>query len=146
MYTYNKKSQQGNTILWVLALIAIGVIIFFVFRSDRPSTVTEQTPGVLSGQRETSVYEGEVVCLPHRDTSGPTTLECAYGVKTDDGKYYGLDGSALPTDKQGGYQVGERTAFEGWLLTQAEMPTNFWTTYNVAGMIAVQDYWQFRDK
>jgi hypothetical protein len=34
--------------------------------------------------------QGEVVCLPHADTSGPQTLECAYGFKGDDGNYYAL--------------------------------------------------------
>lgn len=33
---------------------------------------------------------GEPVCLPHKDTSGPTTLECALGLKGDDGRYYAL--------------------------------------------------------
>ncbi len=34
--------------------------------------------------------QGTVVCLPHRDTSGPQTLECAYGLKDANGTYYGL--------------------------------------------------------
>lgn len=38
------------------------------------------------------VYEGVAVCLPHKDTSGPQTLECAIGLKTDDGTYYGISG------------------------------------------------------
>lgn len=34
---------------------------------------------------------GTLVCLPHRDTSGPQTLECAYGLKdSTTGYYYGL--------------------------------------------------------
>lgn len=33
---------------------------------------------------------GEIVCLPHRDTSGPQTLECAYGLHADDDNYYML--------------------------------------------------------
>jgi hypothetical protein len=34
--------------------------------------------------------EGETVCLPHKDVNGPHTMECAMGLKTDTGKYYGL--------------------------------------------------------
>lgn len=34
--------------------------------------------------------KGELVCLPHKDTDGPQTLECAYGFKAEDGKYYAL--------------------------------------------------------
>lgn len=32
---------------------------------------------------------GEVVCLPHKDTKGPVTLECAFGIKSG-GVYYAL--------------------------------------------------------
>lgn len=35
-------------------------------------------------------YIGTLVCLPHKDTRGPQTLECAYGLRTNDGKYHGL--------------------------------------------------------
>lgn len=38
------------------------------------------------------VFEGVAVCLPHKDSSGPQTLECAVGIKTDDGTYYGISG------------------------------------------------------
>jgi hypothetical protein len=34
--------------------------------------------------------EGQTVCLPHKNTEGPHTMECAIGLKTNDGKYYGL--------------------------------------------------------
>ncbi|MDN5274972.1 MAG: hypothetical protein JWP06_873 [Candidatus Saccharibacteria bacterium] len=34
--------------------------------------------------------EGLTVCLPHKDMNAPHTMECAMGLKTDDGSYYGL--------------------------------------------------------
>jgi hypothetical protein len=33
---------------------------------------------------------GRQACLPHKDKTGPQTLECAIGLKTNDNKYYGL--------------------------------------------------------
>lgn len=39
-----------------------------------------------------ATYTGTVVCLPHKNTDGPQTLECATGLKTDEGKYYALHG------------------------------------------------------
>ena len=36
---------------------------------------------------------GTITCLPHREQEGPQTLECAYGLKTDDGIYYALSDS-----------------------------------------------------
>ncbi len=35
---------------------------------------------------------GTMVCLPHKDTSGPQTMECAYGLKDAEGQYFGLHG------------------------------------------------------
>lgn len=40
---------------------------------------------------------GTSVCLPHLDTSGPQTMECAIGLKTEDGTYYALAGQSSAT-------------------------------------------------
>jgi hypothetical protein len=34
--------------------------------------------------------QGRFVCLPHWNTSGPQTLECAFGLLDEAGNYYGL--------------------------------------------------------
>lgn len=55
-----------------------------------------------------ATIQGTVVCLPHKDTSGPQTLECALGVKDGKGRHYSLkdtDSSyknlqTLPTGKE----------------------------------------------
>jgi len=36
--------------------------------------------------------KGESVCLPHRNSKGPQTMECAQGVKTKNGTFYGISG------------------------------------------------------
>jgi hypothetical protein len=36
---------------------------------------------------------GEFLCLPHKNTEGPQTLECAFGIKDDEGNYYALSDS-----------------------------------------------------
>lgn len=45
--------------------------------------------------------KGEVLCLPHRDTRGPQTLECAYGLLGDDGNYYALRDETVGTSPSG---------------------------------------------
>jgi len=37
-----------------------------------------------------ATFEGKVICLKHKDTEGPQTLECAAGLETSDGKNYSL--------------------------------------------------------
>lgn len=34
---------------------------------------------------------GTTICLPHKNTTGPQTLECALGLEGDDGNNYGLN-------------------------------------------------------
>jgi len=36
---------------------------------------------------------GESVCLPHRDSTGPQTMECALGIQTKSGAFYAVTGS-----------------------------------------------------
>lgn len=56
--------------------------------------------------KETSIsLEGITVCLPHKNMDGPHTMECAMGIKADNGKYYGLssdpyDSSLSTTDRR----------------------------------------------
>lgn len=33
---------------------------------------------------------GTILCLPHKNQTGPQTMECAYGLKADNNTYYGL--------------------------------------------------------
>ncbi|MEK7613133.1 MAG: hypothetical protein AAB449_03250 [Patescibacteria group bacterium] len=52
---------------------------------------TPQTPERPSGSEAgiTTTLTGTIACLPHK--GGPiTTLECAFGLKTDNGRYYAL--------------------------------------------------------
>lgn len=54
----------------------------------------------------TVTMSGEVICLPHKDTSGPQTLECAFGLQDESGNAYALSDPtmqfipSLPTGQQ----------------------------------------------
>ena len=137
------NTQRGNAVLWLIGLIALGVIAYFVFR-ERPVATPEGAVGGVS--RQEVIMEGEVVCLPHRNTSGPTTMECAYGLRDDLGNYYGLDATNLSSTTPPEYEVGDRISIEGELVPQEDMPANFWNTYNITGLIALDAFWKFTDK
>lgn len=63
----------------------------------RQTTYSDCTADQASQGEKISVT-GVMICLPHKNTSGPQTMECAYGLKGDNGKYYGL------TDSDPGYK------------------------------------------
>lgn len=56
---------------------------------------------------------GTLTCLPHWDTSGPQTLECAIGLEGDDGNYYTLANLQAAAS---GPDTGDRVTLRGRLI------------------------------
>ena len=79
-----------NTIYIIIAVILVIAIAFLLkknFLSPPPTSPTVTSPTTTA--KEVTI-KGTMTCLPHRDTSGPQTMECAFGLKGEDGVYYAL--------------------------------------------------------
>ncbi|MCR4326060.1 MAG: hypothetical protein NUV52_00190 [Candidatus Roizmanbacteria bacterium] len=85
---------------------------------------TTAAVGVYYYRQQPVTITGTVVCLPHKKTNGPTTKECAYGLKNSQGIYYGLRGNNMPTA-----DFGEDVTVQGTLVASPE------STYDIAGFI-----------
>jgi hypothetical protein len=87
----------------------------------------------LFGTRVT--FAGEIVCLPHKGNPEVTTMECAFGLKADNGSYYGItnmySGSHIAD-----IGVGEHVEITGILR---EPRTN--EIYDIVGVIDVENRW-----
>lgn len=59
---------------------------------------------------------GTLVCLPHWDTTGPQTMECAYGLLSDSGHYYIVREPAEAEVSIGLIPVDEHVEIEGTYL------------------------------
>lgn len=82
---------------------------------------------------------GEYVCLPHKDTNGPQTLECALGMKLDDGSYISLDfGERLQTGEGMNFGTGERIRVYGLFVPIEQISTDFWQKYPITGILKVE--------
>jgi hypothetical protein len=68
---------------------------------------------------------GKVVCLPHKDQGGPQTMECAYGIQTADGKYYGVKDDSGMIIK---FNIGDSVVVTGGVSVPDETER-----YNVVG-------------
>ncbi|HEY9480658.1 MAG TPA: hypothetical protein VIR98_00295 [Candidatus Paceibacterota bacterium] len=81
---------------------------------------------------------GVYTCLLHSNTTGPQTMECAEGFRSDDGPTYALDGSlAASTQTIDLVRSGVQVRVEG-LLTPVEMlSTNQWQKYQMNGVLSV---------
>lgn len=106
--------------------------------ADVDALLRELRPSVPSDTPQRVTLEGEYVCLPHKETSGPQTLECAFGLKTDEGSFYALDLnllSAIPP----AFRAGERLRANGILTPIERLSTDQWRKYNVQGIFSITD-------
>lgn len=80
---------------------------------------------------------GTYTCLPKVDTGTPVTLECAFGLKTDDG-YYSLDMSGVLTDNYPALYGNETITVEGMLVPKEMLSSDRYKTYDVISVISVE--------
>ena len=79
------KQQLSIATGAVLLLVTFGLFVLWVDGSyKKPSASSVSFSGV--------TVKGQSMCLPHRNTTGPQTLECAQGLKTSDGTLYAIEG------------------------------------------------------
>jgi hypothetical protein len=85
-----------------------------------------------------SSFDGVLVCLPHRDTSGPVTMECAYGVKTDSGTHYALRIDSIRSQSIANIAIGTKVRVSGSLVQPPQLEeSREWKIYNVVGIMEV---------
>jgi len=72
---------------------------------------------------------GTLICLPHKNSSGPQTMECALGLKGDDGNNYGLNDPGWKYLM--GVGNGTRIQISGKLTKKADLK------YDSAGVIEI---------
>lgn len=89
--TFNSwaRSHKGILFLIVLVLAVVVVGIISVVRAPGPD-------GAAPSNDERITRVGKVICLPHKNTDGPQTLECAMGLSGEDSKYYALKDEDSP--------------------------------------------------
>jgi hypothetical protein len=84
--------------------------------------------------RKTSVT-GRIGCLPKRGP-GPHTMECAMGLRADDGRHYALDATALGDAGVFKYE-GDHIRVEGQMTPIVAVSSDRWATYDIVGIIQV---------
>lgn len=91
--------------------------------------------GSMSGYMRVNI-KGEYICLPKKDIDGPVTLECALGIKSDEGKFYALDLNVLQTSI-GVLETGSLIQVEGNLVPLEQISSANWHIYDIEGIIWV---------
>lgn len=123
-----------KSIITLAVLVVIFAALFAVINVNKKNGVmapvsTDPYHGTLSGIQ---------TCLPHKNTDGPQTLECAFGLKTDAGDYYALDFSMM-SEPNPDIQSGKRFTANGLITPIENLSSDHWKIYNVKGIFSVTD-------
>jgi hypothetical protein len=86
-----------------------------------------------------AVLQGEYSCLPNKATDGPVTLECALGLKANDGSYYALDMSGKDPTMSSVLQVGQKMEVSGLLLYIKDPNSLVLKKYDIKGVLKVEN-------
>lgn len=83
-----------------------------------------------------STTAGTYTCLPHRDTSGPQTMECAFGLRADSGEHYALDMGLMSSTAWMEMPTGARVRVSGVMTPIEMLSTDQWQKYDIVGIIS----------
>lgn len=140
------KATHATTIILAVILLIIGIFGLAYFSQYKPVLFSPDTAvkeptlpiGGINTAPERATLTGTQVCLPHRDTTGPQTMECAIGMKTADGKYYALDFN-LMSQTPPVIPGGQVFSVSGILTPTAMLSSDHWQKYNMEGIFSVTD-------
>ncbi|HXK40466.1 MAG TPA: hypothetical protein VJ837_06570 [Candidatus Paceibacterota bacterium] len=119
-----------TTVILIVLLLLAGFLA--QVRQER------QTPARVPISGGAVSIEGTYICLPHRDTDGPQTLECALGLAGEDGNNYSLDLNEVGFEALGDIGTGERVRVEGVATPVEALRTDMWWKYDMVGIITVE--------
>ena len=123
-----KRRLSRKEISKVIAFVVVGTIMIFAVVAFLVTRGTHAPSAINQDSDGTATIEGLAVCLPHRNTDGPQTLECAIGIRDDKGIYYSLGGN----DTSMLIETGKRYKVSGNIEERAD------TRYQTAGVVRVK--------
>ncbi len=124
---------QKNILVSVCLLFLVAAAGYFSFKDE---SIKNTTPQNTDGTPYNVTLSGTYVCLPHLDTEGPQTMECAFGLKTDDGVYYAVNFGASQ-NSMSQFQSGTHITAEGFVVIKEALSTNQWEKYNMKGIFTI---------
>lgn len=120
--------RRRSLIVIIITILALLIAVFISGNLSAPEDPVQTAP--FADNQQVSL-RGELVCLPHRDSSGPQTLECAYGFKDESGIYYALEDSTEDYSLIANVPMNELVQIEGTYRSNTD------TKYQQEGLIEV---------
>lgn len=127
---FKSKRHVAVFAFTVLALVIVVGIVVFALVKNSPNNLQPSAEPPTEGPVR---IQGEAVCLPHKDTTGPQTMECAYGLKDKDGLYYALRDTENDYSNIISIPAGQQVVVTGTLKHGED------SKYRIVGTIEVTD-------
>lgn len=122
-------------ILIACGLVVAGVGLFIYINQPTPPKLPKNG-GPTQPVQQPITIDGEIVCLPPRDKTGPQTLECAIGLRGIDDRYYGLKNLNQQDLIEEKVIVGQQIQISGTLLSEPSSADE--KKYDIAGTIEIE--------
>jgi hypothetical protein len=135
MFNLLQARQKKIVALGGVLVLMVIVSLWTFFSAGNISAPPSPEPTFVLGQEVT--LEGTSVCLPHKDTSGPITLECAFGLKTDDNLHYALDTTLYFPEEIASLPSEQRIAVTGIYTPTAMVEDKQLTKYAIQGLLRI---------
>ena len=125
--TFYTWIRTHKIIVFVLLLIIVVVVAGII------SVVRAPGKNDMPSNNSTIVKIGKVVCLPHKNSGGPQTLECAIGLHGEDQRYYALkDEDSQPGESPLNGVTNKRVEITGTFVETKD------SNYNIVGTISLR--------
>ncbi|PIQ91606.1 MAG: hypothetical protein COV70_02795 [Parcubacteria group bacterium CG11_big_fil_rev_8_21_14_0_20_39_22] len=134
--THPRKFFTRRAIGFLILLVIAGLVA--AFYSFNNYIYQEKQSGEIVTKPYRATLTGEYVCLPHKDTTGPQTDECANGIRTDIGEYYAID-LYLMSQEHRPLSVGDKISANGLVTPIEYLSTDQWQQYPIEGIFSVTD-------
>lgn len=119
-------------VLGIVILVCAGAGYVFLMPKSQGEPAQEPIPGAPQQVTLSGTFE----CLPHRDTSGVQSDECAFGIKSDDGIHYAVNfGQSAAMMQQ--FQARAHIKAEGFIVPEETLNTDHWRKYDMKGIFTV---------
>lgn len=90
MLSHPTRDIRKPLIVLTTILLMVGLSFLFYQPTKRAIAPEIPTQPVIVPPAGAIVIRGTMVCLPHKDLSGPQTLECAFGLNDGAGRFFAL--------------------------------------------------------
>lgn len=118
---------------------AVQPVTLVVEKSADTWLIGEASKGSYSTVPREITVTGTYTCLPHKNTEGPQTLECALGIQATSGEYYSVDTGSYTGNELNNAPTGKKFTIKG-LFTPVEMlSSERLKNYNVRGILTVRE-------